>query len=107
MIVLSVQHHASWWVAACCGLVTSVIVLYAVALVGLSVIGQWTSGRALVPAEPLTATGGAPDGCVLEDGDVLADTVYVPVLVLSCWDAAWNLQVVSPGSARPSPHAGD
>jgi hypothetical protein len=100
MIGLSVQHHAGWWMAACCGLVTSVIVLYAVALVGLSVIGQWSdSGRALFSAEPLTTTRGAPDGCV-QEYDVLADTDYVPVVVLSCWDSAWNLQVVSPESTR-------
>src|SRR5262245_1604999 len=101
MIELSLQHHAGWWVAACCGLVTSVMVLYAVALVGLIVIGQWSGGgRALFPAEPLTATRGGPDGCVPEYGDVLADTDYVPGLVLSCWDSAWNLRVVSPESAR-------
>ena len=101
MIGLSRRHHAGWCVAACCGLVTSVMVLYAVALVGVIVIGQWSGGgRALFPAEPLTATGRAPDGCVLEYGDVLADTDYVPGLVLSCWDPAWNLQVVSPERAR-------
>ena len=99
MIGLSVQHPAHWWMAAWCGLVTGVMVLAVIALVGLIVIGPWTGGRALVPAEPLTATGSAPDGCVREVGAVLAAIDHVPVFVLSCWDAAWNLRVVSPERA--------
>jgi hypothetical protein len=101
MMELSLPHQTGWWVAACCGLVTSALLLYAVALAGLIMIGQERDGSsALFPAEPLTATGSAPDNCVLEVGDVLAGTVYLPVPVLLCWDSAWNLRVVSPESAR-------
>jgi hypothetical protein len=101
MIGLSLRQHSGWWIAACCGLVTSALMLYVVALVGLIVLGQASGGdRARFPAAPRTATGGAPAGCVVEDGDVLADSAYLPVSVFSCWDSAWNLQVVSPERAR-------
>jgi hypothetical protein len=101
MMGLSLPHQAGWWVAACCGLAASALLLYAVALVGLIVIGQGSGADpALFQVEPLTATGGAPDTCALEDGDMLADTVYLPVPVLSCWDSAWNLRVVSPERVR-------
>jgi hypothetical protein len=101
MLGLSLRHQTGWWVAACCGVVTSALVLSMVALVGLIVLGQGSGGgRAEFPADALPAAGGAPAGCVLEDGDLLAAPGCLPVSVLSCWDSAWNLKVVSPDSTR-------
>src|SRR5581483_8605403 len=101
MTMLSLRHRAGWWVAACCGLATSALLLYAVALVGLTVIGQESdTDPGLFQAESLTAVGSAPDTCAIDDGDVLADTAYFAVPVLRCWDSAWNLRVVSPENAQ-------
>ena len=92
MLELSLRHQPGWWMAACGGVV---------ALVGLVVLGHGSGGgQAGFPADALPATGGAPAGCVLEDGDVLADPGYLPLSVFSCWDSAWNLKVVSPDSTR-------
>jgi hypothetical protein len=100
MIQYTLGHPPGWWVAACWGLGISTLVLYAVALVGLIVLGQGSGdGRARFSPEALSASG-APAGCVLEDDGVLADAGYLPASMLSCWDSAWNLTVVSPERTR-------